>query len=984
MYWNDKRRPIRGGIMRPSPKTRMGNIVKIAVIVALLAVAASAQVYQVGARPLGVGGAYVALCRDANATAYNPAAMESYRNLALTASYARLYLGVDDDGLNEGFVGFVNHMGMYNQYGSYGISFTQYFSDVYSQMHVTAGYAKRLYGKPDGPHLALGANFKLIRSGFNDANFTEDFDMSDEVFSSSYSSMAYSADAGLIFCPTDWLSIGAVAKDILEPDISISQSGGELDKQPMTIRGGLALHFNGYNPTLEVEYGMRELNGEADMIIHAGIEKWFGEKFAVRAGMNSLEGDLGAGFSYMHRGERFGWGLDYALLYPALNEIPFTTHHVAFNMRLDPPPPPIRDLELVDGAVEITPTRSIIGNELEIRATVENRGEIDENNVRVSVYYQDENGKWRLAVPVQKFDFETAEIKQLSWKWVPPAKGHYTLFVSVDDKGNRLPTINGKVPEEDEENNTGVGEFDVFLTPEGIVSPRDHVLTVSKLTLYQEEEPLIPVVFFEEGSSDVDSRFDDMLQIVANRLKENPDVKIYIRGYYDAASESSATAEQLAVARGQAVGDRLKALGAPSGQINVVRSGYYAGKSRAGEVDDQFIPHDRKLMSAENRRTELSSWFTEGKSFLVEVPVRSGNIVKDGFSALTSVAGRMELVLENNPEAIVLVESYYNVNTPESANEAFEKAATVGRYIRTQLIKEELADRVRIHASLEPESDPEIVLVFPNSEGVIWRPKIGDRVFTDYQVEGNEENLVQISASVDAGVDSFAVTVVDDEGDQVRMLAAGKGEIPSGLAWDWRDNAGEMLDFDDKYFARLDIRDKMGETFMTYSDTLAIEVSKQSKRVESLVIVLFKFDEETPAAKFLESRVEYVADKFIKRAELSNEEVLAEVTGHTDSIGPEYRNIALSKERAEKELNNLRRYMMYLLDIESESEFDEWLEKNNVSLKSKGLGESEPYEILRWTGETVERVQLGDNSTPEGRSVNRRVLLHLETIGGKK
>jgi len=961
---------------------RPKNTLITAIAVVFVVTFSAAQVDQMGARPLGAGGAYTALSRDGNAPVWNPAAMESYRNLAFTGTYSRLYLGVDDDGLNEGFVGFVNHLGLYGQYGSYGISFSQFFANVYSQMHVTVGYAKRLYGTAEGPHIAVGANVKLIRSAFNEAEFTEDFDQTDEVFSSGYNSMTYSADAGLIIRPARWLSIGAVAKDVLQPDISISGSGGDIDKEPITIRGGLALHFKGFNPTFDIEYRMRDINGDPDMKFHAGLEKWFGRAFALRGGLNRDEAALG--LSYMHIGERFGWGLDYAVLYPALNEMSsefFTTHKVAINLRLDPPPPPIRDLELVDATVEITPSRSVIRDEIEIRAVVENRGEMDETGVPVSVYYKDDMGVWLLAVPVEKHNFEVAERKQLSWKWSPPARGHYTIFVAVDDKGKKIPDISGKVPEEDEENNVGIGECDVFLTPEGMINPRDSKLTVSKLTLYQEEEPIIPIVFFEENASDVAPRYNDMLQTVADRLNENPDVMIYIRGYYDEASEQSEKPEKLALARGRAVGNKLIGFGAPRDRVTVVESGYYAGKSRAGVVENQFIQRDKELMSAENRRAELSAWFPEGKDFLGEIPISGKTLGADGVNALSPFVARMEGLLNSNPEVIILVESYYNVDTPEEADLAFAKSAAVGRYIRKQL-GEDFESRIRIHSSFETETDPDRVLVFPNSEGVIWRPKVGDRVFTDYLVESREENLVQVEASVDAGVDSFGVVIVNDKGEVVRMLAAGKGEIPSGLAWDWRDNAGELLDFDHTYFARLDIRDKMGETFLTYSDTMEIKVSKQSKRIESLVIILFMFDEETPASKFLESRVEYVARRFIARAKRTDQEVMAIVTGHADSIGPEYANIALSKERANREIQKLRLYMMYLLEMDTQAQLDNWLKEHNVTLKAKGLGESDPYEILRWTGDTVERVRLGSNETPEGRTVNRRVLLEIETTRG--
>jgi len=956
---------------------RIRNTLIAAIAVALLVSVAFGQIDQLGARPLGAGGAYTALSSDANSAAWNPASMETFRNLAFTASYSRLYLGIDDDGLNEGFAGFVNHLGLYGEYGSYGISFAQYFSDVYSQMQITLGYGKRLYGTVDGPQLSLGANFKLIRSGFNESNFYR-FDPTDDIFSAGENSMAYSADAGLYFCPVEWLSVGAVVKDLLQPDISISGSGEDADKLPMSVRGGLAFHYKGFHPAVEVEYSTREINGESDMDIHAGLEKWFGKSLAVRAGLNRDEAALG--FSYMHYGERLGWGLDYAVLYPALNEMSseyFTTHRVALNLTLDPPPEPIRDLEVSEGIVEITPKRAIIGDEVEIRTTVENRGEIDENNVRVAVYYQNALGEWNLAVPIEKYNFDVAERTGLSWKWLPPAKGHYTIFVSIDDKGDRIPESHGKVPEEDESNNIGMGEFDVFLTPEGNISPRDKLLKVSKLTLYQEEKPLIPIVFFDKEEQAVDSRYDSMLKSVAERLKGNPNVLIYLRGYYDEESEQGENREDLAIGRARTVANKLKAFGAPDVQFTVVETGYYMGKSRAGDLTSQFILEDKKLMSEENRRVELAAWFPEGMDFLVEVPIGS-SLGAEGKTALGGKIGAMQTLLERNPEAIILVESFYNIDNNQEADVAFVRAAEIGRYLRDQL-GEDLAERIRIHSSFEPEAEVEKVLVFPNSEGVIWRPLVGDRVFTDYQVEGAEENLVQIDASVDAGVDSFGVVIVNEKGDVVRTLAYGKGDVPSGLAWDWRDNAGELLDFDRKYFAKLDIRDNMGETFLTYSDTMEIQVTRQSKRIESLVIVLFRFDEEVPESKFLETRIEYVARRFIERAEKENTRVTAFVAGHADSIGPEYDNIALSKLRAERELENLRNYMVYLLGLNSQEQLDKWFADRNVTLDAKGYGESQPYEILHWTGDTVERLLLGNNSFPEGRTVNRRVLLELET-----
>ena len=943
----------------------------------LLIGSVSAQVDETSARALGMGGAYSASSFDGNAPIWNPGAMDAFKRMALSLNYSAFHIGITDDFLQEGALGFVFHLDRKFRYGSLGLSYTQYMSDVYSQGLFTLGYAKRIWGQPEGKCFSIGANFALYRSGFNNANF-HDFNPDDPVFESGYSSMSYSADAGIYFRPVEWLAAGVSAKNLMTPDVSISQNGSS--KMPMKIRAGFGLDFKFIRPTIEAEYAL-EAPSDKNLDFHIGVEKSFGQSFAIRAGYNRSE--IGLGVGYTHWGEKVSWGLDYAALYPMMTEMSkeyFTTHRVTFNLFVEPPPVPIEDLAISEGSVKIIPDRVVLGQEVTVSAQIENRGEKIEKKVPVSVYYQNPEGAWVLAAPVERITVAAGENITFKTKWMPPAKGQYTMYVAVDDNALQLPSVKGKVEEVDEDNNVGFADASVYRKPEGMVSPERKKLSVSKLLLYQEEEPIIPIVFFDKNSYEIVPRFDKILSTIATRLKNNPDVQLELDGFYDKTSDNVTDPVKLAVQRAEAVKNKLISLGAPADRITMRQANYDMGESRAGMPEEQVIPKDRVMMHQENRRVEMKAWFLPGKEFISKVWFTGSSTQPDNTEELASFISSMRELMDANEEVIMLVEGYAQKGDEIGADLAFLRASGIARLLKTQL-GPEYESRVYIHQAFEASAPANEIWVFPNPEGVVIRPKEADRVLEDYTVEGSEENLVKIDAEVDAGVDSFSVSIIDDRSNTVRLLAAGKGLIPKGIAWDWRDEAGMLLDFDEKYFAKLQIWDKMGEQVVSQSDTLGIEVSRQGKRIESLVIVVFVFNEDQPQSKFLESRIEYVARKLIYRAEKGQYALLATVAGHTDSIGPEYANDALSKQRGAKELANIRKYMKYLLNYETDGQLDQWLAERNVNLRSKGYGEREPYEIRRWDSQTKtgQSVAIGTNDIPEGRTVNRRVILEMES-----
>ncbi|MBN2542735.1 OmpA family protein [bacterium] len=932
------------------------------------------------ARPTGMGGAFVATADDANAPIWNPAGMEQLEWRTMTGTYSRLHWGVENEMFNEGYFAYVHHFGRKGRLGSLSLFASQFFSDVYSKGTYGLSYAKRLWGIPKGKMLALGFNARVVRTALNESNF-EGVDPDDPLLEN-LSKISPAFDVGLFFRPSDLFDIGVVARNLNEPNVAISGEDVEEGKIPLNIRGGVKFNFGTLKPSLEVGFTNSKVDENQQISAHMGVEQNLWSAFTVRGGyvygINKRQ-DATIGLGYLKEGEKLKWGFDYGLLYP-LNDIGLiaTTHKFGFNLFFAPPPILLEDLELVKGKVDVYPTNLYEGSSVEMTAKVKNIGEKNARGVKVTVYYQDTLGNWQLIKPVDKVNLKVGEEKELKYEWTPPHRGDYVVYMAIDDRGTRLPDIDGDIREEDELNNQGMGQFKTFALPVGKVQPKDRVLSVSELVLTQEEEPIIPVVFFDVNSTEITNPTHlRMLETVAKRMKINSDSKLFIKGFYSPGSDNVEDLEALALTRADAVMKALLDFGVDESQVEVEKYGYSYEASRSGTPENQLNLRDRKLQMEENRRAEIYISVTGNSDFVTDFLLENGNLSEQDKATIMGLAPTVATILEKNNEMIIICEGYTTKNTEEGKVNAFNNASKVAKFLKAQL-EPQYADKVYLVTSVDRLLDDGIVRVFPNAEGVVFRPREGDLVLEDYQLDqDSDQNLVKVNAFVDAGVDSFSVRIINEEGDVVKLLAAGKGEIPEGLGWDWRDESGHLLDFDDKYLCKLDITDKLGERFITTSDTMSIEVTKRASRVEKLIIVEFVFNEQKPQSNFLESRVEYVAKHLIKRAEKTHTTLYGLVSGHTDSIGAEYANRLLSQERAERELKNLKRYLIYLLDLNDQQGLDKWLDQNNVQLYAKGFWETRPYVITMYRNGKIEKYEIGDNSTPVGRTINRRVLLEL-------
>ena len=239
----------------------------------------------VGARPLGLGGAFVALADDSNAANYNAAGLGYIDAIQVGGTHAQRFNGLITYNAMSGVIPF-------GKMGSIGASFGDLAedSDVYREQTVRISYGNALFKQ-----FAIGANLKLFRTSFNEAN---EFVAENPYFAQT-SSSAVSFDLGVIAKPFQGLSLGASLENLLPADTSISDE--ETDPVPLNIRAGLAYRLESIaemsaqgaavSNILKGSLGTIEVasrNGE--IYVRTGVEVWLNEAIAVRGGYGLKNG----------------------------------------------------------------------------------------------------------------------------------------------------------------------------------------------------------------------------------------------------------------------------------------------------------------------------------------------------------------------------------------------------------------------------------------------------------------------------------------------------------------------------------------------------------------------------------------------------------------------------------------------------------------------------------------------------------------------
>jgi len=242
----------------------------------------------VGARPLGLGGAFVAAADDGNAMRYNAGGLGYIDDIQLNLTYARHFSGL----INYNYAGIVLPFGSAGSFGaSFGLLSEE--SKIYKEQTITLSYSIKLLNQ-----ISAGMSFKLLGTSFDESN--EDI-QENPYFTKKTSTSAFTIDLGLLAKPITGLNLGIAAENLIPSDVSISEDVPEDETNiPINIRAGLAYNLAAIAQSAQQE-ALRDVlaqtqimsefslrNGESE--IHFGAESWVHKSISIRGGYGSKSG----------------------------------------------------------------------------------------------------------------------------------------------------------------------------------------------------------------------------------------------------------------------------------------------------------------------------------------------------------------------------------------------------------------------------------------------------------------------------------------------------------------------------------------------------------------------------------------------------------------------------------------------------------------------------------------------------------------------
>jgi hypothetical protein len=268
-----------------------------------------------GTRPLGMGGAFVAIADDANAVEDNPAGMAFFAKTDRFADFT--HSNLFDSGILSRDV--IDYAQADAGFGAFGLAWNRLSADLDPEQwtedeYIYAG-AKLLSVSPESyPKLSLGWQAKYLRV---DSGFSASTDGT-TVGNGTATGYGFSLGAMLKLRPS--LSLGLMAQDLYS---SLSWATGTLEIIPMTGRLGMAYKMTDHSTLAAEARGTQGSSGFEMSSWHLGGEFWLLDgknmlwnairNVAARAGFYQLlNNDDGGRVTVGATAKADMWELDYA------------------------------------------------------------------------------------------------------------------------------------------------------------------------------------------------------------------------------------------------------------------------------------------------------------------------------------------------------------------------------------------------------------------------------------------------------------------------------------------------------------------------------------------------------------------------------------------------------------------------------------------------------------------------------------------------
>ena len=356
-----------------------------------------------GARPMGLGGAFVGIADDSNAIFYNPAGLAGLDKWSATSMYTKLLDTVDYRMLG----------GTYNtQYGTFGIGYigTSTPSGLQTGVSTTdvgslisfdtntilISYGNRLSNLFKIAQLpadtSIGATLKVLSQGFSGGG------------QDGKSGTAFNLDLGITATVTPWAKAGVTINNVIPA--SMSWSSGLTEDRPRKLNIGGALNLMGDPATslykadkplvgvLDASFGFAKEDG---FTLHGGLEWTPLEYLKLRCGVDQVNGadgsaiNLTAGVGFNYQGISFDYAYFQDTTMTANQSHYFSISYAPVETVNKPVAEKVTEKKVSsDGPVIIKGGRNVNPDEYSTNDNSSNSGSSDNSNSQLDSYY----GSW--------------------------------------------------------------------------------------------------------------------------------------------------------------------------------------------------------------------------------------------------------------------------------------------------------------------------------------------------------------------------------------------------------------------------------------------------------------------------------------------------------------------------------------------------------------------------------------------------------------
>lgn len=204
----------------------------------------------------------------------NPALI-SFQKPQVSLGVRAYHLGFFDDresGYNQGYFSASLPRIRGSRYGA-GFNVQYVNSPIFSKSQLSGSFSAQF------AHMfSFGLSASLYHTGYNRDNFSDDFDFGDPLFQNGYSRYAFNSVVGVYARPFSRLELAAGARNVNQPDISISGDGV---REPIELFGAASFRHNALKGTVEL------VDGRYDLETRLHLELFSEQGYYARLGTNT-------------------------------------------------------------------------------------------------------------------------------------------------------------------------------------------------------------------------------------------------------------------------------------------------------------------------------------------------------------------------------------------------------------------------------------------------------------------------------------------------------------------------------------------------------------------------------------------------------------------------------------------------------------------------------------------------------------------------